>query len=169
MALVGGENIGVQSTPGPSMLMKVRTHSWSTSRLYRPQGSFARSSGATWSLAASPLKMPASALPTPTTMPMIQPAIGIAETAFKAMSTATLAMAPSSLAGSPVNANGTSASKPAMASVLGLIHATLPQTLPSMSPLRVAFFFQRSWVAWFQASAPAWLRRASPTVLPDPP
>jgi hypothetical protein len=79
----------------------------------------------------------------PTTMPMIHPAIGIAETAFKAMSTATLAIAPINWTGSAVTANGISAKRPAMASVFGLIHATLPHTSPSTSPARVAFFFHR--------------------------
>jgi hypothetical protein len=147
IASVGGANIGVQSTPAASILMNVRTHSWSMSRLYLPQGRRARSSGEDAPSLSIPLKRPASALPIPTTIPMIQPATGMAETALSAKSIATLAIAPTSIAGSAVTANGTSAKMPAMASVFGLIHATLDHTSPRRSPAIVALVFQSICVA----------------------
>jgi hypothetical protein len=54
--------------------------------------------------------------------------------------------------------------KPAIGVGLWVDPRDLPPDLASTSPLSVAFFFHRICVAWFQASAPAWLISASPTV-----
>jgi hypothetical protein len=139
------------------------------SRLYCPQGRRARWAGSILSPLRRPLKSAARALPIPTTIPMIQPATGIAETALRARSIPTLAMAPRSCTGSAETAKGTSASRPAISPLPGRADAIFDQTVPSKSPAIVAFVFQRIWVAWFQAWAPAWLKISSPIVCWPPP